>query len=224
MDSKKKRNISSGKDQRNYNTEKNENVNKDNLNINEELEKNQKNNEEKPKKKNKFGGLFSFGKNKEKKDKNKEYKKQNSSNEGYSFNSNNLTPQMNYGPINNGNYNNYNKINSSPVGYNPMNPQTQIYNSNQTNSIYSSYNYNMTPTGSNMGQSQGGDPYVSQNGLYDQQFNPSIQQTQNPQTQTPFISFGQKQAISKNVYSKIKPEDLRVVSLYLKNGNIKYQE
>ena len=33
-----------------------------------------------------------------------------------------------------------------------------------------------------------------------------------------------KPAISKSIYSKIEPEDLRIVLLYMKNGNNKYQE
>ena len=211
---KKKRNISSGKDQNNYNTEGNINENEGNLNINKELEKN---NAEKPKKKG-FGGLFSFGKKgKEKEDKNKNYKKQNSSEQGYSFNSKPQIPQINLTPSNNGISDNYNKINSAPVGYNPMNPQTQNYTSNEMNQIYN--NNNIMPMGDNPGLSQGGSLYTSQNGIYSS-FNPALQQPQS----TPFPIFGQKPAISKKVYSKIKQEDIRIVSLYLKNGNIKYQE
>ena len=33
-----------------------------------------------------------------------------------------------------------------------------------------------------------------------------------------------KPAISKSIYSKVEPEDLRIVLLYMKNGNNKYQE
>ena len=45
-----------------------------------------------------------------------------------------------------------------------------------------------------------------------------------PQKKSFFSFFKKKQQISKKVYAKIKPEDLRIVLLYMKNSNNKYQE
>jgi spastin len=56
--------------------------------------------------------------------------------------------------------------------------------------------------------------------------NPSQYDQPRPKTQYGLGNFPvqKKTAISKNVYSRVKPEDLRIVLLYMKNSNNKYQE
>ena len=263
---RQKRNISSGKNKkycnternnnnedylRNYNTEinRNKNRNEDNLNIDAEIEKNKKNKDKKPKKnlfsKSTFDGVFGFGKKKEKeqekKDENNEfnsYKTQSSAPEiGYNFNAMQQTPQtpqMNYTQINNGIPQNNNAYNSTPLGYNQVNPQFQNYN--QVGATPTGYNqvynppYNMTPMGPSVAPNQGISPYMSTNQIPYGQV-PTTQPLQDyttpqypQQTKSPFSFFGKKSAISKKVYSKIKPEDLKIVLLYMKNSNNKYQE
>ena len=264
---KKKRNISSDKNQRNYNTvknnynnedyvrnyyteqnneKKNQNLEEDNLNINEEIQKNKDKDKEKTKKNSKGifgGGFFGFGKKKEKEQEKKNenqdnsYKTQNSDPEvQYSFNAMQQTPQMNYTPINNNmpqNYNNYNPVNSTPYGYPSVNPSLQNYNQMGTPTGFNPPMYNpsqsMTPMGQSIGQNQGISPYMNQNPMpfnppSKEQFMQQIDFPQYPQKKSTFSFFGKKSAISKKVYSKIKPEDLKIVLLYMKNSNNKYQE
>ena len=196
---KKKRNISSDKDQRNLRTEINDdNVN---ININEELEKN-----EKKEKKKKGGGFLGFfkGKKDKEKDKNKEQEKyntnQNPQNTAY-------MPPQNYNP-----YNQYNQNN--PMGGYPNQMNNQMsYNPNQMYGVSS----NIYGAGPTMGQNPALGPDINQ-GQY------PYTRMQSAQPAQPLFSFGNKTAISKKAYSKIKPEDLRVVLLYMKNSNNKYQE
>ena len=191
---KKKRNISSDKDKDQRNLRTEINDDNINVNINEELEKNDK--KEKKKKK---GGFFGFFKKKDKeKDKNKEQEKyntnQNPQNTAY------MPPQ---------NYNAYNPDN--PMGGYPNQMNNQMsYNPNQMYGVSS----NIYGAGPSMGQNPAMGPDINQ-GQY------SYVKMQSAQ---PLFSFGNKTAISKKAYSKIKPEDLRVVLLYMKNSNNKYQE
>ena len=262
---KKKRNISSEKNQkfysteinnnnedyiRNYNTEVNGNKNRDddNLNINEEIKKNKKNKEKKAKKnffsKSTFDNVFGFGKKKEqekeqeKTDENNEfndYKTQNSAPQNqYNFNTMQQTPQMNYNPINNGVPQNYNGYNSTPTGYNTNNPQFPNYN--QAGATPTGYNqmYNihnkLTPMGPSVFPNQNMSPYMNSNQMpYGQVQTPQPMQDittpQYPQqANSPFSFFRKKSAIPKKVYAKIKPENLKIVLLYMKNSNNKYQE
>ena len=207
---KKKRNISGNKYQRNIKTERTRD--NDNININEELEKNQRN-DKKEKSKKSGGGFFSFGR---KKNKEKEERKNinNGSNQKPSYNFSVQEPTTNSIPT-------YNNIGGTPMGNNQVYSPQQNYNPNQMGGSINGYNQmygvpnNMGIYGSTTGQNPGF--------LYMDQTPSSYQQAHQPEKKG-FTFFGKKSAISKNAYSKIKPEDLRVVLLYMKNSNNKYQE
>ena len=228
----RKRNISNDRKQKNFNTEINKNLeeeddeyeeneengknenNEDNLKINDELDKKNKKNKAKKKifTKNTFDNIFGLGK-KEKKEENitKEYNTYNPQNNVspyYSFNPmQNGIPQMNYSPNIQQNYNP--SMNPNQMGYNQMYPTQQNYNPSM----------NMTPMGTTpmgttpMGTTPMGTTPIDMNSTPYQSMNSA-----------PMSFFGKKSAISKKAYSKIKPEDLRIVLLYMKNSNNKYQE
>ena len=244
---RKPRNISSEKNH----THKNIENKNDNININEELEKNKKEKEKEKSKKKQFAkSTFDqvFGvKTNTNIQENNNIKKNNSqpisSNEtGYSFNSNQQPLQ----PINNNPPQNY-PSNSTPMGYTPNNPQNT---NNQINHEYKQYmgQNNINPVAGNM-SSIPLTPNISSNQVLgnistnpvigNMSANPLVQndinsfpstleETEpmqiNPQKKSFFSFFKKKQQISKKVYSKIKPEDLRIVLLYMKNSNNKYQE
>ena len=225
---KKKRNISSNKspNQKNYYTESNINTNGNNLNIKTEIVK--------KKKKSGFGGFFNFGKKKkENEQENKEenyqfnqYKSMNSSPQiNYSFNPMQQPPQMNYNPINNMPSQNYNAMNSTPMTYNQMNPQAPNYSQIGGNPMAYTQMYNPSNNMTPIGGTPGMDPYMTSNpGAYNQfQSAQSILEPTQP-TKSKFSFFGKKQAISKKVYAKVKPEDLNIVLMHMKYSNNKYQE
>ena len=225
---------------------KNENLEENNLNINDELNKNKKANKEK-KKMNLFSkSTFDFlnlGKKEKKEEKKQE---DNALKHQYSspqFNYNAMqplqqTPQMNYMP--NAFPQNYNSYNQNQMGYPQNYPQQQNYNTmggftSGNNQIYGSNN--MNPMG-NSGSFPMGTPGTTPMGIQGatpmgiQGTTPMGTPETNPlevlepmeKKKSPFSFFGKKTAISKKVYSKIKPEDLKIVLLYMKNSNNKYQE
>ena len=168
-------------------------------------------------------GFLNFGKKEKKEEKNQDdiaFKHYNSTPQ-YNFNpiqQVQQTPQMNYTP--NGFPQNYNSFNQNQIGFNQMYPQQQNYNTigvipNASSQMYYSSN-NMTPMG-NPGTIPMGNPGTT-----------PIESLQEPipmeKNKSPFSFFGKKSAISKKTYSKIKPEDLKIVLLYMKNSNNKYQE
>ena len=199
---KRKRNISNTKDQRNIRTERNRD--NDILNINEEIEK--KNN-----KKSGGGGFFGFlRRKKDKPNENNNINNINQINQKPQNNMANNTP--NNMLMNNGMNQNNNQMNNNQMYNNNYN--NQMYNGNQmsTNPMYgvpNSMNMNMNMNG--IGQPMGQDSALSQQPYM------RVQSANQP-------FFGTKTQISKNAYSRIKPEDLKVVILYMKNSNNKSQE
>ena len=193
---KRKRNISNTKDQRNIRTERNRD--NDILNINEEIEK--KNN-----KKSGGGGFFGFLRRK--KDKPNENNNINNINQINQKPQNNMANNM---PMNNGMNQNNNQMNNNQMYNNNYN--NQMYNDNQmsTNPMYGVPN-NMNMNMNGIGQPMGQDSALSQQPYM------RVQSANQP-------FFGTKTQISKNAYSRIKPEDLKVVILYMKNSNNKSQE
>ena len=142
----------------------------------------------------------------------------------YSFNPMQQPPQMNYNPVNNNiPPQTYNAMNSAPMGYNPMNPQTQNYSQMGGNPLAYTQMYNPPNNMTPMGGTPGMDPYMTSNpGAYNNQIQSILEPTQ--PSKSKFSFFGKKQAISKKVYAKVKPEDLNIVLMHMKYSNNKYQE
>ena len=160
---------------------------------------------------------------------------------------NNNTPQQTPQSIYNNTPQNYPPPNSTPMGYTPNNSQNS---NNQINREYNQYmgqnninpvtgNMSSIPLTGNISTNQvlgniSTNPVIgnmSANPLVKNDINSfpsSLDETEPIQTQPKkksfFSFFKKKQQISKKVYAKIKPEDLRIVLLYMKNSNNKYQE
>ena len=214
---RKRENYSCNKNRKYFKTEKNDNNdnNDENLNINQEIEKkNQEKTKNNPLYKSSMdSNIFSFG---------KKNKKENQEAPKKTLKTQFSSPQfnINFDPkktnsINNAQMNgltqNYNQMGGTPTGYYNQNPQ----NFNQTGSLNQ---YGSQQTYNQMGETPMG--AFTPGGLYS---DPN-QYKQSQPVNWPSLSIGAKTTISKNVYSKIKPEDLKIVLLYMKNSNKKYQE
>ena len=192
---RKIRNVSSDKKQRYSNTEMNND--NDNLNINYEMEKNAK---------------------KEKKKVNTKNLAQSASNDVFSFGLKNKQDENNHKIKNSSSQQNYNTLKTTSINFTPMGIiPTGYYNQkvNQQN--------NKTPTPENNQPYETPQNYSSPMTPGSLYADPTQYNQQRPKTQYG-IGLGNKPAISKNVYSRVKPEDLRIVLLYMKNSNNKYQE
>ena len=114
------------------------------------------------------------------------------------------------------------KLSSPQIEYNYNNFQSKSINNIKMNGISNNQSQKRTSVkvsnqyGTSQNNNQMGINHITPGDLY-------TNQNQCPQEQPENVT-GKKTAISKKVYSKIKPEDLKIVLLYMKNSNNKYQE
>jgi len=196
---RKIRNVSSDKKQRNVNTEVYKDNDNDNLNINYEIEKKSK---------------------KERKKENTKNLAQSTSNNVFSFGLKNKLDENNNKIKNSSSQQNYNTLKTTSINFTPMG----IIPTGYYNKLANQKNNTNTPTPENNQNNETPQNYSSPMAPGSLYADPTQFDQTRPKTQYGLGITQNKTAISKNVYSKVKPEDLRIVLLYMKNSNNKYQE